>query len=71
MADSADIRRRPRRTRFASRRSSDAPSLDGATLESALNKHAADGWRYSALVTGAGSQLFLLLERDNQAERVG
>lgn len=29
--------------------------LDGATLESALNKHAADGWRYSALVTAAGS----------------
>ena len=45
--------------------------LDGATLESALNKHAADGWRYSALVTAASSQLFLMLERDNQAERVG
>jgi hypothetical protein len=45
--------------------------LEGATLEAALNEHATDGWRYSTLITAAHSQLFLLLERDNQAERVG
>ncbi|WP_041631918.1 DUF4177 domain-containing protein [Corynebacterium maris] len=45
--------------------------LEGATLESALNEYAADGWRYSALITAAHNQLFLLLERDEQAKRVG
>lgn len=45
MADSADIRRRPRRTRFASRRSSDAPSLDGATLDATAGSPNKDlGW---------------------------